>query len=293
MKRARAFLVAALAAALAAAGAPAQQRRLSRRAVAPAPPSPAERAAAWVCSDRGDDPQGSTPIDVMQAQAAMGADDAPAVEGRRRAERLLPMARRLFPLVLGRLAAEYGVDAALLRGAGARAAAVVVVKPDAAARDNAAVRWSEPEAITFGTIFLAGLRSDEGMIAVLAHELTHAADGRARVLRPLFEQVRRRAERLTGRAVTEQQGAELTCELVGVLVAREYVNDTSKAEPGGRRLARPFGKNCAGRGRADDAHLAPRDAMVALLELEPALARAITGAAEVTGAGQTSYGRQR
>ena len=37
-------------------------------------------------------------------------------------------------------------------------------------RDNASVYLSRPHVITFGTIFLAGLRSDEGMISVLAHE---------------------------------------------------------------------------------------------------------------------------
>jgi predicted Zn-dependent protease len=44
-------------------------------------------------------------------------------------------------------------------------------------RDNASVFLSKPHVITFGTIFLAGLRSDEGMISVLAHELMHIADG--------------------------------------------------------------------------------------------------------------------
>ena len=52
-------------------------------------------------------------------------------------------------------------------------------------RDNASVFLSRPHVITFGTIFLAGLRSDEGMISVLAHELMHVADGDNDSLRPL------------------------------------------------------------------------------------------------------------
>src|SRR5438034_5066884 len=47
------------------------------------------------------------------------------------------------------------------------------------ARDNASVLLREPHTIEFGTIFLAGLRSDEAMISVLAHELTHVASGRS------------------------------------------------------------------------------------------------------------------
>ena len=52
-------------------------------------------------------------------------------------------------------------------------------------RDNASVYLSRPHVITFGTIFLAGLRSDEGMISVLAHELMHIADGDNDSLRAL------------------------------------------------------------------------------------------------------------
>jgi predicted Zn-dependent protease len=55
-------------------------------------------------------------------------------------------------------------------------------------RDNASVFLSRPHVITFGTIFLAGLRSDEGMISVLAHELMHIADGDNDSLRPLVAQ---------------------------------------------------------------------------------------------------------
>lgn len=280
---ARALVSAICAAALVVPPARPQQRLVgARRADQPAAQAAArgmaERAAAWICTDREQDPQGSTPIDVMQAQAPRTPDDAAVVAGRGRAERLLPLARRLFPLVLGQLAVEYAVEPTLLRGAVARTTVVRQIKPDVAARDNASMRASEPETITFGTVFLAGLRSDEGMITVLAHELAHAADGRTRVLRPLVAAVRQRAAQLTGQPVTEQQGTELTCELLGVLLARAYVGLVAPRErtPPARRLARALGKNCVTQaGGGDDAHLAPRAALVVLLKLEPALAGAV------------------
>ena len=47
----------------------------------------------------------------------------------------------------------------------ARINSVKRVRPDMESRDNASVYLSRPHVITFGTIFLAGLRSDEGMSA--------------------------------------------------------------------------------------------------------------------------------
>ena len=79
---------------------------------------------------------------------------------------------------------------------------------------------SRPHVITFGTIFLAGLRSDEGMISVLAHELMHIADGDNDSLRPLVSAVGKKASELTGLDVHGQRGEEITCDLIGAMAVR-------------------------------------------------------------------------
>src|SRR5437899_2599188 len=77
--------------------------------------------------------------------------------------------------------------------------------------------------ITLGTIFLAGLPSDEGMISVLAHELVHIADGDADSLSQLFRAVGARASSLTGLRVRDQRSEELTCDLVGEMAVQSFI----------------------------------------------------------------------
>src|SRR5206468_9000484 len=90
-----------------------------------------------------------------------------------------------------------GLDVKVSQGI-ERVQAVRSVRPDVESRDNASVFLSRPHTITFGTIFLAGLRSDEGMISVLAHELMHIADGDHDSLRLLVSAVGTKANLLTG-----------------------------------------------------------------------------------------------
>src|SRR5205823_10175243 len=131
------------------------------------------------------------------------ASNPDAVAGARRAERLLPITRRLVANAIVQLAKDYDVYGnALARSrvaaATARVQAVKRVRPDVDARDNASVLLRDPRTIDFGTIFLAGLRSDEAMISVLAHELTHVASGQSDSLRPLFRAIAHRAAARTG-----------------------------------------------------------------------------------------------
>src|SRR6202022_2510240 len=137
-----------------------------------------------------------------------------------RAQKLLPVAKNLVVNSLRQLVIEYGFQrsrsySAKIQKAVARVEAVRRVRPDMDSRDNASVFLSRPHTITFGTIFLAGLPSDEGMISVLAHELTHIADGENDSLRSLFRAVGNRASLLTGLKVHDQRAEELTCDLVG------------------------------------------------------------------------------
>lgn len=234
-----------------------------------------ERAVASICEERVRDPQGSIPIDQMAAQRALPLTDPKVIAGRKRAERLLPVAKRLVPSALSRLAADYNLEALNLNWIYTRVKTVNVVKPEVDAHDNAYWRPSEPNAIIFGTIFLAGIRSDEAMVTVLAHELTHAVNGADQSLQPLFARVEARASRVGNLPILGGMAAELTCEAVGLQAMRAH---TGRALGKGttRRLARAVGKNCVERDLADATHLSPRETLRVLLALEPELAMAIT-----------------
>jgi hypothetical protein len=140
-------------------------------------------------------------------------------------------------------------------------------------RDNASVFLSRPRVITFGTLFLAGLRSDEGMISVLAHELMHIADGDNDSLRRLVAAVGNKASDLTGLDVHGQRGEEITCDLIGAMAVREYVRDTPGYESIARRLARSIQHNCVELDEGDEDHLSPRNTIRTLLALKPVLVR--------------------
>lgn len=256
----------------------------SRRA--PAPPRPAvvepdqivERAAAAACLERELDPRGSLPIDVMQARPSMHARHPDVVEGAGRAERMLPVARELTAEVLRGLMREHRIPAAVERAALRRLNEARRIRADVELRDNASVLYSDPRTIRFGTIFLAGLRSDEGVLSVLAHELVHTADGARGELSQLFRRVGLRADRAarTGR-LSARRAEELTCDLVGVLAVRLFIERNTTDEPLARRASRAVGHNCVEHDETDSTHLSPRQTMRALLALEPAFAGQLTG----------------
>src|ERR1041385_139185 len=141
-----------------------------------------EEAIGQVCNQAKLDPKASMAIDEMQSRPSLPVQTPEAKIAGARAQRLLPLAKSLVIASLQQLTTEYGLDRNRVLGVRiqqgiARVNAVKTVKPDMESRDNASVFLSRPHTITFGTIFLAGLRSDEGMISVLAHELIHIADG--------------------------------------------------------------------------------------------------------------------
>jgi hypothetical protein len=241
-----------------------------------------ERAMSVVCLERGRDPMGSMPIDEMQARPSLPLAHPDAIAGARRAQRLLPIARELTIAALRQLAREYNIEEARIRVATQRVSAVQEIEPDMDLRDNASVTVRNPRTIHFGTIFLAGLRSDEGMISVLAHETTHIADGKEDTLHVLFRLIGRRASSLTGIRTTGQRAEELTCDLVGEMVTRAFIERTPSREPLVRRLARAVEHNCVDEDDTDDDHLSPRNTMRSLLALDPTLARDLSGSANIT-----------
>ena len=235
-------------------------------------------ASEVVCKERLADPKGSVPIDDMQARPSLPITSPEAVAGAKRAQRLLPTAKNLVEVSLRRLVTEYNVAGrsgrnVRIQRAIARVRAVNRIKPDMDSRDNASVFLKNPHTIVFGTIFLAGLPSDEGIISVLAHELLHIGDGGEDNLSLLFLAVGNRASRLTGLKIHGQPAEELTCDLVGTLAARFYVSATPSYEPLPRRISRSLAHNCVEQDEGDADHLSPKITIRALLTLNPGLSR--------------------
>jgi hypothetical protein len=216
----------------------------------------------------------------MQRRPSLPLRAPEVVAGSQRAQRLLPVAKNLVISSLRQLSDEYQSSsgrtyAARIDRALARVKAVNRVKADVDARDNASVYLKNPHTITFGTIFLVGLPSDEGMVSVLAHELVHIADGDTDTLRPLFRAVGDRASQLTGLRVRDQRAEELTCDLVGEVATQSLISSTPNYEALPRRLARSTQHNCVDEDESDEDHLSPRNTIRALLTLDPTLRHGI------------------
>ena len=250
----------------------------SRDSLTPEAREMVELASGIVCRERIRDPKGSIPIDDMQGRPSLPVRSPEAIAGAQRAQRLLPTAKSLVVGSLRRLARDYGFGDpktynARLQRAIAHVEAVRNIRPDVDSRDNASVFLRSPHTIVFGTIFLAGLPSDEGIISVLSHELVHIADGSEDSLSQLFRGVGNRASKLTGMQIHDQRAEELTCDLVGTLAARAYVSSSPSYEPLQRRISRSLEHNCVSQDEGDDDHLSPRNTIRALLALDPLLAR--------------------
>ena len=260
------------------------QRRSGSHTSRPGPTMPPEaralleEAIGVVCTQAKLDPKSSVAIDEMQARPSLPVSHPDAQAGAARAQKLLPVAKELVVSSLRQLVADYNLEKSprlekRLQQAITRVDGVKRVRPDMESRDNASVYLSRPHVITFGTIFLAGLRSDEGMISVLAHELMHIADGDNDSLRVLVNAVGNKASELTGLDVQGQRGEEVTCDLVGAMAARAYVASTPGYESIARRLARSVQHNCVEIDEGDEDHLSPRSTIRALLALHPVLVR--------------------
>jgi hypothetical protein len=225
-----------------------------------------EKAITFICQDRKRDPEASLPIDVMATQSPLPLTASRVIAGRDRAQSMLPVAKRLLPFALNRVAARYGLEPLSSKWIVGRVQSITVIRPDVAERDNASWHPSEPNAVIFGTVFLSALRSKEAMLAVLAHEITHAINGTDNALQPVFSRVNQNSSSVSLTAVEE-----LVCELIAIEVVRDYVSQTSSYGPQNRRLARPLQKNCVSLDLSDAHHLSPRNTMRTLLQLDPKL----------------------
>ena len=257
---------------------PSSHSTRNRGSMSPEAKALLDEAIGVVCTQAKLDPKSSVAIDEMQARPSLPVHSPEAREGAERAQRLLPLAKNLVIAALRQLATEYGFEKSAkfnvkIQHAVDRVNGVRSVKPDMDSRDNASVFLSKPRVITFGTIFLAGLRSDEGMISVLAHELMHIADGDNDSLRQLVAAVGKKASDLTGLEVHGQRGEEITCDLIGAMAVRAYIAGTPGYESIARRVARSIQHNCVEQDEGDEDHLSPRDTIRALLALHPVLVK--------------------
>lgn len=234
-----------------------------------------DQEVSTVCTDRQADPSGSMPIDEMQMRPSLPLSHPQVVEGVARAERLLPVARELVSQVIEELGRENGLAEWRIKAATARVSQVTKIKPEMSLRDNASVYYQNQRTIHFGTIFLASLQSDEGMISIIGHELTHVADGRPNTLRPLFRVIGARASLYTGLSIEGSRPEELTCDMVGVIVAQKLIDKTPNEETLLRRIARSVEHNCVSRDETDEIHLSPRNTLRALFAVEPTLAQIV------------------
>ena len=241
-----------------------------------------DRAMIAVCAEREADPLGSSTIDKMQARHSLPLHHPDVIAGKLRAERLLPIAKYLTAEALSQLARESGVRSLSSGVIATRLKKVNEIKPDVELRDNASVFNSDPQAIRFGTIFLAGLPSDEAMISVLAHELTHVADGPKSSLQFFFRRVAQRAAQFVKFRISHLRAEEFTCDLVGTMTARAYIARTPNSEPLSRRAARALEHNCVETDDTDNVHLSPRNTMRAILAFNIDLTREITGEVEIS-----------
>jgi len=224
-----------------------------------------ERSIQFICQDQTQDPKATVPIDKMATQPLMALTAPQVIAGRNKAQSMLAVAKRLLPFALSRVAANNGLEPLSAKWIVERVRSITAIRPDVSEADNAAWRPSEANTIVFGTIFLAALGSEEAMLAVLAHEITHAIDGTDNSLEPLFRRVSQRS------FVNGAPVEELVCELVALEVVRDYVSQTSSQRFQSRRLARPLQKNCVSIDLSDDHHLSPRQTLKMLISLDPRL----------------------
>lgn len=224
-----------------------------------------------ICRERWADPLGSTPIDVMRRQPTLPTDETTAAQASARALRLLPAARSLTIAAIQRLGQTQGLSAEALDAAARRVQMVTEIRAEPELRDNAMVNLTAPTLIRFGTIFLAGLPSDEAMIAIMAHELTHLADGKEDSLQPMFSALGKQAAHKAELDVSGRRAEELVCDLVGTVAARLWVLQQATNEPLARRWARGLQHNCVDDDHTDQAHLSPRDTLRGVLALDDAL----------------------
>src|SRR5437016_13828847 len=82
----------------------------------------------------------------------------------------------------------------------------------------------------------------------------------------------RRAAVRTGLRIQGQRAEELSCDLVGLMAARQFIKETPSWEPLPRRLARALEHNCVDDDASDEDHLSPRSTIRALFALDVGLA---------------------
>lgn len=193
-----------------------------------------------------------------------------ASSGVARAARLLPLARRLATEVLADVAGRYGGGTEQVRRACARVEAVTDVRLDEGLGDLAEFDEEKPTQVSVGAEYARDLESDDEVVVLLTHELTHAAavDGD---LDGLIAAVAAEARQRAGVFAAAEQQEDLLCEYVGAQALKRFARLYPDREAPAARVGRVFACDQQEGDEADAEHLSSAETWRALRSLDSEL----------------------
>jgi hypothetical protein len=190
--------------------------------------------------------------------------------GIKRAERLLPTAKRLVVESLRGLPASFNVSSDELSRAQNFVSDVNTVVLDKELDNVAEFQDENPTEVHIGPEYGLYLDSDEETLVLLGHELTHAAE-QDRNLKTFYHTVAAKVESATSVKVDRAQREDLSCDFIGEQVLKRYIKQNPTKESAATRLSRSLDYNCDNIDDSDDEHLSQDDTLTALLLLDPEL----------------------
>ena len=197
--------------------------------------------------------------------------------GIERAERLLPLAKKLVIESLRQLPAEFNASPGEVARAEHFVNAINSVVLDMDLDDAAEFEDDSPDSVRIGPGYALFLETDEETIMLLGHELTHAAE-QERNLNEFVRTVATKVETDAGVYPGRAQRHDLTCDFIGEQVLKRFIKLNPSKESSALRLSHALDYNCDDdNDDSDDEHLSQDDTLKALLSLDPELNRLILG----------------
>jgi len=197
--------------------------------------------------------------------------------GIKRAERLLPLAKKLVIDSLRELPADLNASADEVVRAEHFVNNINSVVLDMDLDDAAEFEDDEPATVRIGPGYALFLETDEETIMLLGHELTHAAE-QERNLNEFVRTVTAKVESDAGVYPGHAQRHDLTCDFIGEQVLKRFIKQNPSKESSALRFSHALDYNCDDdQDDSDDEHLSQDDTLKALLSLDPELNRLILG----------------
>ncbi len=195
--------------------------------------------------------------------------------GMKRAEKLLPLTKRLVIDSLKAMPESFNLSADQLAQAQKNIQAVNTVVLDKEISDSAEVRDEDPNRIHIGAGYAIFLTSDEETVLLLGHELTHVADFDGN-LRSFIHTVAKIAEDNADVHPTRSQRPDLTCDFIGEQATKRFIRMHPTKETVAMRFSHALDYNCGyNTDDSDDEHLSQDDTLRALLVLDSELSNLI------------------